>query len=238
MTHTIAVVGGTGPQGRGLAYRFALAGHTVVIGSRSAERATEKADEIAARVAENGGTGTLSGATNADAAAGAEIVLLAVPWDGYVELVADLAALLDGKTVISCVNPLAFDAAGPYGLTLPESAAELTQAAVPGAKVVGAFHHVAALSLWKTPEPLSHEDVLVCSDDAEAKDLVADLARTVSGLRGIDAGALRIARQLEPFTAVLINVNKRYKVAVGPAPRRPAGRRPRLTGPGPVSSAM
>jgi NADPH-dependent F420 reductase len=215
MTHTIAVVGGTGPQGRGLAYRFALAGHTVVIGSRSAERATEKADEIAARVAENGGTGTLSGATNADAAAGAEIVLLAVPWDGYVELVADLAALLDGKTVISCVNPLAFDAAGPYGLTLPESAAELTQAAVPGAKVVGAFHHVAALSLWKTPEPLSHEDVLVCSDDAEAKDLVADLARTVSGLRGIDAGALRIARQLEPFTAVLINVNKRYKVRSG-----------------------
>ncbi|MGH1562008.1 NADPH-dependent F420 reductase [Mumia sp. DW29H23] len=215
MTHHIAVVGGTGPQGRGLAYRFALAGHTVVIGSRSAERAGEKAEEIAARVAENGGTGTLTGATNADAAAAADVVLLAVPWDGYDALVAELAPALDGKVVISCVNPLGFDGNGPYGLTLPESAAEGTQRAVPGAKVVGAFHHLAALSLWKTPEPLSHEDVLVCGDDTEAKDLVADLARTVTGFRGVDAGSLRIARQLEPFTAVLINVNKRYKVRSG-----------------------
>jgi NADPH-dependent F420 reductase len=215
MSHTIAVVGGTGPQGRGLAYRFALAGHTVVIGSRSAERAGEKAEEIAARVVENGGTGTLTGATNADAAAAAGIVVLAVPWDGYDALVADLAPALDDKIVVSCVNPLGFDGDGPYGLTLPESAAEGTQKAVPGAKVVGAFHHLAALSLWKTPDPLSHEDILVCGDDADSKDVVADLARTVSGHRGVDAGALRIARQLEPFTAVLINVNKRYKVRSG-----------------------
>ncbi|MBW9206845.1 NADPH-dependent F420 reductase [Mumia sp. zg.B53] len=215
MTHHIAVVGGTGPQGRGLAYRFALAGHTVVIGSRSAERAAEKAEEISTRAADNGATVRLDGATNADAAAAADVVVLAVPWDGYDALVADLAPALDAKIVISCVNPLGFDAAGPYGLTLAESAAEGTQKAVPGARVVGAFHHLAALSLWKTPDPLSHEDVLVCGDDAEAKDLVADLARTVTGHRGIDAGALRIARQLEPFTAVLINVNKRYKVRSG-----------------------
>jgi NADPH-dependent F420 reductase len=215
MTHHIAVVGGTGPQGRGLAYRFALAGHTVVIGSRSAERAADKAEEIAARVTENGGTGTLSGAANADAAAGAEVVVLAVPWDGYDALVDELAPALDGKTVISCVNPLGFDASGPYGLLAEQSAAESTQKAVPGASVVGSFHHVAALSLWKTPDPLSHEDVLVCGDDAAAKELVADLARTVTGHRGIDAGPLRIARQLEPFTAVLINVNKHYKVRSG-----------------------
>ena len=151
----------------------------------------------------------------ADAAAAADVVVLAVPWDGYDAVVADLAPALDTKIVISCVNPLGFDADGPYGLALAESAAEGTQKAVPGARVVGAFHHLAALSLWKTPDALAHEDVLVCGDDADAKELVADLARTVTGHRGVDAGALRIARQLEPFTAVLINVNKRYKVRSG-----------------------
>lgn len=208
---TVAVVGGTGPQGRGLAYRFALAGNTVVLGSRDAGRAQEKADEINAKLE----SPVVSGATNADAAAGAEIVLLAVPWDGHAELVSSLADHLAGKVVISCVNPLGFDADGPFGLVLEESAAQEAQRLVPGARVVGAFHHVAALSLWKTPDALSHEDVLVCGDDAEAKEVVAELAVSVTGKRGIDAGGLRLARQLEPLTAVLISMNKRYKTRSG-----------------------
>ena len=214
MTHKIAVIGGTGPQGRGLAYRLAMAGHTVTIGSRDAARAAEKAEEIAAKI---GGPATIGGAENSVAAATSEVVLLAVPWDGHAALVASLAPDLGGKTVISCVNPLGFDRNGPYGLTLQESAAEEAQRIVPDAAVVGSFHHVAALSLWKNEGPLSHEDILVCGDDPQAKDLVMDLAAAVTGKRGIDAGALRLARQLEPLTAVLININKNYKTRSGVA---------------------
>jgi NADPH-dependent F420 reductase len=213
MTSTIAVVGGTGPQGRGLAYRFALAGHTVVLGSRDAGRAAEKAEEINERL----DGATVTGATNADAVAGADLVLLAVPWDGHATLVSSLADALADKIVISCVNPLGFDADGPFGLVLEESAAQETQRLVPSARVVGAFHHVAALSLWRTPDALTHEDVLVCGDDAEATSTVQDLAAAVTGKRGINAGALRLARQLEPLTAVLISMNKRYKTRSGVA---------------------
>lgn len=215
MTKTIAVIGGTGPQGRGLAYRFALAGNEVIVGSRDAVRAQEKADEISAKA--EGAAGSVSGMTNADAAAKAEVVVLAVPWDGHAELVSSLAEQLAGKVVISCVNPLGFDENGPFGLVLEESAAQEAQRLVPSARVVGAFHHLAALSLWKTPDALSHEDVLVCGDDADAKELVAGLAVAVTGKKGIDAGALRLARQLEPLTAVLISMNKRYKTRSGVA---------------------
>ncbi|KQY56157.1 oxidoreductase [Aeromicrobium sp. Root495] len=216
-SRTIAVIGGTGPQGRGLAYRFALAGHHVVIGSRAADRAKEKADEIAARATENGFDVTVEGDENVAAAQRADVVLLAIPWQGHDEAVADLAPALAGSLVISCVNPLGFDANGPYGLVLEESAAQRAQRIAPDARVVGAFHHVAALSLWRTPDPLTHEDVLVCGDDAEAKDVVAELARSVTGKRGVDAGALRLARQLEPLTAVLISMNKAYKTRTGVA---------------------
>ena len=207
----VAVVGGTGPQGRGLAYRFALAGHEVTLGSRDAGRAQEKADEINAKL----DSALVSGATNSDAVAAAEVVLLTVPWNGHADLVSSLADGLDGKIVISCVNPLGFDENGPFGLVLEESAAQETQRLVPSARVVGAFHHVAALSLWKTPDPLTHEDVLVCGDDVEAKSVVRDLAAVVTGKQGIDAGNLRLARQLEPLTAVLISMNKRYKTRSG-----------------------
>ena len=208
--HRIAVVGGTGPQGRGLAYRFAVAGHEVAVGSRDGGRAKEKAEEIA----EKAGV-AVSGGENAAVAADADVVVLAVPWDGHGELVTGLAEALAGKVVISCVNPLGFDQDGPYGLVLEESAAQEAQRLVPSARVVGAFHHVAALSLWKTADALSHEDVLVCGDDAEAKELVAGLAVAVTGKPGIDAGGLRLARQLEPLTAVLISMNKRYKTRSG-----------------------
>ncbi|GAA3513550.1 NADPH-dependent F420 reductase [Aeromicrobium panaciterrae] len=213
MTHTIAVIGGTGPQGRGLAYRFALAGHDVTVGSRDVARARAAADEINAKLDSE----RVHGTENADAAAVAELVVLAVPWKGHTELVSLLREQLAGKVVISCVNPLGFDEDGPFGLVLDESAAQETQRLIPTARVVGAFHHVAAQSLWVTPELLQHEDVLVCSDDAEAKDVVSQLAIAVTGKPGVDAGGLRLARQLEPLTAVLISVNKRYKTRSGVA---------------------
>lgn len=212
MGAAIAVVGGTGSQGKGLGYRFARHGHHVVVGSRSAERAREAAEEIAARAP----GASVSGATNEEAVSAADVVVLAVPYDGHDELAASLAGSLAGKVVVSCVNPLGFDKRGPYALDVPGgSSAEALAALVPEARVVGAFHHVSAATLWGPDDFLTHEDVLVCGDDEDAKAQVIELARTVTGRDGVDAGALRLARQLEPWTAVLISINKRYKVRSG-----------------------
>ncbi|MET7351694.1 NADPH-dependent F420 reductase [Streptomyces mirabilis] len=212
-SHTIAVVGGTGPQGKGLALHFARAGHKVVIGSRSAGRAEEAAAEIRARV---GSAVDVLGLDNKGAVEAADAVLIVVPWDGHEELVAALAPVLAGKLVISCVNPLGFDKRGAYGLDVEDgSAAEQTQRLVPDAVVVGAFHHLSAVSLWEAEGPLGHEDVLVVGDDRDAKEKVAALAATITGRPGIDGGVLRLARQLEPLTAVLININRRYKTRSG-----------------------
>jgi len=209
--HKIAIIGGTGPQGRGLARWLAQAGHSVVLGSRSAERAIVTAQEVHERTG-----GNVVGTDNSTAVGAAEIVLIVVPWDGHRELVESLAADLDGKLVVSCVNPLGFDARGAYGLRVEEgSAAEQTHAIAPHARVVGAFHHLSAVSLWECEGLLNHEDVMVCGDDLEAKATVMELAAAVTGHRGIDAGALRVASQLEPLTAVLININRAYKVRSG-----------------------
>jgi len=209
---TIAIIGGTGPQGKGLGYRFAKGGHDVLLGSRAEERAIAAAAELEERCV----AGTVRGASNAEAAEIADLVVLAVPFDGHDDLVVELAPQMADKVVISCVNPLGFDKDGPYGLVLdPSSAAEQAQTLVPTAKVVGAFHHLSALNLISAAELLDHEDVLVCGDDAEAKARVIELATTITGRPGIDAGALRLARQLEPLTAVLISINKRYKVRAG-----------------------
>ncbi|HEU4810931.1 MAG TPA: NADPH-dependent F420 reductase [Nocardioides sp.] len=214
--HRIAVIGGTGPQGKGLGYRFARHGHTVVLGSRAAEKAEAVAAEVGQRLEGVDGAGPVSGASNADACADADVVLLAVPYDGHDELVATLP--LEGRTVISCVNPLAFDKRGAHGLVIDGgegSAAESAQRLAPGAEVVGAFHHVSAVNLWGDDEFLDHEDVLVVGDSVDAKAVAIELARCVTGRDGIDSGKLRLARQLEPLTAVLISINRKYKTQSG-----------------------
>lgn len=214
-THTIAVIGGTGPQGKGLGYRFARHGHDVVIGSRAAERATPVAEEIAERLSGVDGAGTVTGAANADACEQADVVLLAVPWDGHDELVGALP--LAGKTVVSCVNPLAFDKRGAHGQVIDGgegSAAERAQALAPEATVVGAFHNVSAVLLWGEEEYVD-EDILCVGDSDDGKQVAMELARAVTGREGVSAGKLRLARQLEPFTAVLISINRKYKTHSG-----------------------
>lgn len=214
--YRIAVIGGTGPQGKGLGYRFARQGHRVVLGSRSAEKAGPAADEVGGRLSGVEGAGSVTGAANADACAEADVVLLAVPYDGHDELVASLP--LAGKVVISCVNPLAFDKRGAHGQVIDGgegSAAESAQRLAPEATVVGAFHHVSAINLWGDDEYLADEDVLVVGDSVDAKAIAIELARAVTGRDGIDAGKLRLARQLEPLTAVLISINRKYKVHSG-----------------------
>jgi len=213
--YAVAVMGGTGPQGRGLGYRFARHGHDIVLGSRVAEKAEATAAEVAARLAGLAGAGAVRGAANEDAVAAADVVLLAVPYEGHDELVASLA--LAGKTVISCVNPLAFDKRGAHGRVInggEGSAAESAQELQPEATVVGAFHNVSAVGLWGDEEFLD-EDVIVVGDSAEGKQVAIDLAAAITGRPGIDGGKLRLARVLEPFTAVLISINRKYKAHSG-----------------------
>ncbi|WP_436700512.1 NADPH-dependent F420 reductase [Nocardioides sp. BYT-33-1] len=214
---TVAVIGGTGPQGKGLGYRFARSGHRVVFGSRSADRAEAVASEVADRLGTASGVGTVQGATNAKAIEAAEVVLLAVPYEGHDSLVQSLSDQLVGKTVISCVNPLAFDKRGAHGRVIDGgegSAAESAQRLAPGATVVGAFHNVSAVGLWGDDDFLD-EDVIVVGDSEEGKLVAARLAVAVTGRPGIDGGKLRLARVLEPLTSVLISINRKYKMHAG-----------------------
>lgn len=214
MSDTIAVLGGTGALGRALALRLARSGHPVVLGSRNASRAQATAGEL--RELLGGSEARIDGATNEEAAAAGEIVLLATPWDESGASIAALADVLSGRLVVSCINPLGFDAQGPYGLSVAEgSAAEQVAALLSASTVTAAFHHLSAPSLANLEKDLSGEDVLVCGDDAAARAKVVALAAAVTGRPGIDVGALRQARVLEPFTAVLIAVNKRYKTRAG-----------------------
>lgn len=209
---TVGVLGGTGPQGRGLALRWAVAGLKVVIGSRRAERA----EATAAELRERSGNTTVSGVGNAECAARADVVLVAVPWEGHGELLSSLRDELAGKIVIDCVNPLGFDKQGPFALTVAEgSAAQQAEKLLPDSRVTAAFHHVSALLLVDLAVPEVDTDVLVLGDDREATDLVRELAEVIPGFRGIYGGRLRNAHQVEALTANLIAINRRYKAHAG-----------------------
>jgi hypothetical protein len=141
-----------------------------------------------------------------------------MPWNADGSLISQLGPALRGKVVVSCANPIGFDSHGPHQIdTGYGSAAEHVAALLPDSQVVGAFHHLSAQALLDPDGDLSADDVLVCGDDDAAKATVRQLCRVVTGRTGIDAGPLRLARQIEPFTAVLISVNRRYRTrtAVG-----------------------
>lgn len=209
---TIGVIGGTGAQGRGLAYRWALSGLSVVIGSREVGRA----EQAAVTLGERTGSLRVRGTDNAGCAAESDLVVIAVPFDGHAALLAALRSTLAGKVVIDCVNPLGFDNRGPYPLAVPEgSAAAQAQALLVESRVTAAFHHVSAV-LLDDPEVTSVDiDVLVLGDDREATDLVCALAEAIPGARGIYGGRLRNASQVEALTANLIAVNRRYRTHAG-----------------------
>jgi NADPH-dependent F420 reductase len=208
---TVAILGGTGPQGRGLARRFAAAGLRVGLGSRAADRA----EELARRLATETG-GQVTGAANREIATSGDIVVVAVPWEGHANLLGDLSDALAGKVVVDCVNPIAFDKQGAYALQVSEgSAAQQAAVLLPESRVVGAFHHVSAVLLDDPDVTEVDTDVLVLGDDREATDLVQELASRVPGMRGVYAGRLRNAHQVEALSANLISVNRRYKAHAG-----------------------
>lgn len=202
---TIGVIGGTGDQGRGLARRFSLAGHKVIIGSRNGERAQAAAMAV----------GVL-GAENTAAAEQADIVVVTVPWDGHHATLTSLREELAGKIVVDCVNPMGFDRQGAYALSVPEgSAAEQAAGLLPGSRVVAAFHHVSASVLLDPDVPRVELDVLVLGDDRGATDVIQALAERIYGVRGVYGGRLRNARQVEALTANLISINRRYHTHAG-----------------------
>lgn len=205
---TVGILGGTGPQGRGLAYRFARGGLTVRIGSRDAARGEQVAAELA-------GVANVTGGGN-EYAADADVVIVAVPWEAHEPTLTSLKGQLAGKIVVDCVNPLGFDGRGPFALDVAEgSAAQQAEALLPESRVCAAFHHVSAV-LLADPEVAEIElDVLVLGDDREAAAVVQAIAGRVAGMRGVWAGRLRNAAQVEALTANLIAINKRYKVHAG-----------------------
>jgi NADPH-dependent F420 reductase len=208
-TLVIGILGGTGPEGRGMAARFAAAGNPVIIGSRSAERATAAAGSVEEDA-------QVRGMTNAEAAAAADVVIVAVPWEGHRATLASLAEPLAGKIVVDCVNPMGFDEHGAYALPVAEgSAAQQAAAVLPGSTVVGAFHHLSSVLLLDPQVTSLDQDVLVLGDDRAATDLVQGLAARLPGVRGVYAGRLRNCGQVEALTANLVSINRRYKAHAG-----------------------
>jgi NADPH-dependent F420 reductase len=208
---TFAVLGGTGPQGRGLARRFAQAGLAVVIGSRTEAKGAAAGAELADATG-----GRVTGTDNLSAAEAGDVVLVVVPWEGHGELLTSLAPAMVGKVVVDCVNPLGFDKQGAFALKVEEgSATEQAAALLPDSTVVGAFHNVSAALLEDPTVERVETDVLVLGDDREATDLVQALADTIPGMRGVYGGRRRNAHQVEALTANLISVNRRYKAHAG-----------------------
>jgi 8-hydroxy-5-deazaflavin:NADPH oxidoreductase len=213
----VGVLGGTGPQGRGLAVRLAAAGQRVLLGSRDADRAGEVAAEVAARAGTAaGGEVSVQGGGNADVAGAADLVVVAVPFAGHAATLAELATPLAGKVVVDCVVPMGFDELGAYVLDVEEgSVAQQAAALLPDSAVVGAFHHLSAVLLEDLSRPTLDGDVMVVGDDRGATDTVQALAGRIPGMRGVYAGRLRNARQVEALTINLVSVNRRYKAHAG-----------------------
>jgi hypothetical protein len=206
----IGFIGGTGEEGMGLAYRFAKAGHACVIGSRN----IEKAQAAVAELREKDQALDLAAATNADAAAAGDLVIVTTPYTAQADTLPPLAAVCAGKIVVSTVVPMAFEG-GKASLSrvLEGSAAEQEQALLPGARVVAAFQNLSAKKLLKGGA--LEADVVVCADDADAKRQVMELAAAIEGVRGIDGGALANAQMVEGITVLLVSVNRAYKTQAG-----------------------
>lgn len=197
----IAVIGGTGSFGRALAKRLLEAGYEVVIGSRDAERAAEIAAELGAH-----------GATNVEACEGADLVVLATKAEATLETVDELASAIGEAPVLSVAAELTFEPTGILPTPEATSIATRIQARVQGPVIAG-MHSLAARNLGR--DEASEEDVLVCGDDQEAKTMVLEMAERITAGRAIDCGPLASARALEGLTAIIVNVNKRYKAHAG-----------------------
>ena len=208
----IAIIGGTGDEGLGLAMRFAAAGKQVVIGSRVAERAVAAAQKVRDAVP----TAQVEGAENPEAVRRAEVVFISVPFTGQRDTVTALKDAIGRKLVVNIVVPMEFGQGGARALAVDEgSAAEQTKAILGSeGRVVSGFHNLSAHELMDVARPLDC-DVLICGGDAESRQQAIELAALLPGCRGVDAGPLRNSRYIEDITVLLVGINRRYKTQAG-----------------------
>ena len=208
----LAILGGTGPEGKGLALRLAMAGETPIIGSRDAGRGAAAAEELAQSVP---GV-VIEGSDNAGAVASADVVFLAFPYEGQRPVLEDLGAALKGKIVVSVIAPMKFERGKGASAVEVEagSAAQEAQDMLPDSQVVAAFQNASAEELLD-PSATMEGDVVVCSDHPEAKKLVMELAGKIKDLRGVDGGSLANAKYVEQLTPLLVNINRIYKIHAG-----------------------
>ena len=208
----LAILGGTGPEGKGLALRLAMAGETPIIGSRDAGRGADAAEELAQSVP---GV-VIKGSDNAGAVASADVVFLAFPYEGQRPVLEDLGAALKGKIVVSVIAPMKFERGKGASAVEVEagSAAQEAQDMLPDSQVVAAFQNASAEELLD-PRATMEGDVVVCSDHPEAKKLVMELAGKIKDLRGVDGGSLANAKYVEQLTPLLVNINRIYKIHAG-----------------------
>ena len=203
----LGFIGGTGPEGRGLAVRFALAGERVLIGSRDEARASKAAERVMAKAP----SADVAGVPNEDAARMGDPVFVTVPYAAQHLLLQALRNDLDGKTVVCVVAPVAFYDGVARAIAVPDGSAALeAQAALPGSTVVAAFQTISGHDLLVPGRPID-SDVVVCADDEEARETVMRLAEKIAGVRAINGGGLQNAVYVESFTALLLNINRLYK---------------------------
>ena len=203
----LAFLGGTGPEGRGLALRLALAGEEIIIGSRDESRAREAAEAL------NGLApgASISGDVNAVAAQRGDMVFITVPYEAQKPLLEQVAGLLTGKLVVDVVAPLSFVRGRARALSVEEgSAAMQAQQLLPDSFVVAAFQNISSADLI-APEMTMEGDVVVCSDHRESKERVMEMVPKIRDLRAVDGGGLENAKYVEELTALLLNINRIYK---------------------------
>jgi len=207
----IGIIGGTGPEGLGLAMRFAKAGDRVTIGSRSQERA----EEARRKVKEALPDANVQGLVNAEAVEQAEVVFLTVPWDGHSSTLESLAEAIGDKILVDVVVPMLFDRGQPKAILVEEgSAAQQARSLARHAKVISAFHHLDGVALQNVERPMQG-DVLVCGDHKGAKKKVMELVERVEYVRALDAGGLSNSRYLEEWTVMLLHLNRIHKARTG-----------------------
>ena len=208
----LAILGGTGPEGKGLALRLAMAGETPIIGSRDAARGAAAAEELA----KSASGVVIKGSDNAGAVAAADVVFLAFPYEGQRPVLEELGPALKGKIVICVIAPMKFERGKGASAVEVEagSAAQEAQDLLPDSQVVAAFQNASAEELLD-PSVTMEGDVVVCSDHADAKKLVIGLADKIKNLRGVDGGSLANAKYVEQITPLLVNINRIYKIHAG-----------------------
>ena len=203
----LAILGGTGPEGKGLALRLAMAGEEVVIGSRDATRASGAAEalkELAPNL-------KVSGDVNDVAAQQGDTIFLTVPYEGQSPLLQQVAPALAGKVVVNVVAPMVFNRGRARAIQVEDgSAAEESQKILPESQVVAALQNLSAEDLMQ-PDLTMESDVVICSDHREAKEQVMVMVQRIPNLRAVDGGTLEYARYVEQLTALLVNINRIYR---------------------------